>query len=75
MQSLEKILKGTGENRDVVVEETKGKPKKVMEYVVLQKRMLRGKEDQWKIWGTTEETKPEDVLREDSATYPQAMVK
>ena len=75
MQSLEKILKGTGENRDVVVEETKGKPKKVMEYVVLQKRILRGKEDQWKIWGTTEETKPEDVLREDSATYSRAMVK
>ena len=75
MQSLEKILKGTGEKSDVVIDETKGVPKKVMEYVVLQKRMIRGEEDQWKMWGMTEETKPEDVLREDSATYSQAVVK
>ena len=75
MQSLERILKGTGEKSDVVIEETKVEPKKMMEYVVLQKRLIRGKEESWKIWGMTEETKPEDVLREDSATYPQAMAK
>ena len=75
MQSLEKILKGTGEKSDIVIDEPKGVPKKVMEYVVLQKRIVRGKEDPWKIWGMTEETKPQDVLREDSATYPQAMAK
>ena len=75
MQSLEKILKGTGEKSDIVIDEPKGVPKKVMEYLVLQKRIVRGKEDQWKIWGMTEETKPEDVLREDSATYPQATAK
>ena len=75
MQSLGKILKGTGGKSDEIIDETKGVPKKVTEYVVLQKRILRGKEDQWKIWGMTEETKPEDVLREGSATYAQAMVK
>ncbi len=75
MQSLERILKGTGEKSDVVIEETKGEPKKMMEYVVLQKRILRGKEEPWKIWGMTEETKPEDVLQEESANYSQAMVK
>ena len=75
MQSLEKIRKGTGAQRDVVLEETKGEPKKVMEYVVLQKRMIKGKEDPWKIWGMTEETKPEDVTHEESVSYPQAMPK
>lgn len=71
MQSLEKIRKGTGAQRDVVLEETKAEPKKVIEYVVLQKRMIRGKEDPWKIWGMTEETKLEDVMQEDRATSPQ----
>ena len=75
MQSLETIQKGTGEKSDIVIDEPKGVPKKVMEYLVLQKRMVRGKEDQWKVWGMTEETKPGDVLREDSATYPQATAK
>ena len=72
MQSLKKIQKGTGAQRDVVVEETKGEPKKVTEYVVLQKRMIRGKEDPWKIWGMTEETKPEDFMQADRATSLQA---
>ena len=75
MQSLEKIRKGTGAQKDVVLEETKGEPKKVTEYVVLQKRMIKGKEDLWKIWGMTEETKPEDVMQEESVSHPQAMVK
>ena len=75
MQSLEKIPKGTGAQSNVVLGETKGEPKKVTEYVVLQKRMIRGKEDPWKIWGMTEETKPEDVTQEESTSYPQAMSK
>ena len=36
--------------------------KKMVEYVVLQKMMLKGQEGTWKIWGTIEETKVEDVL-------------
>lgn len=75
MQSLEKIRRGTGAQSNVVLEETKGEPKKVTEYVVLQKRMIRGKEDPWKIWGMTEETKPEDVMQEERMSYPQATAK
>ena len=41
------------------------KEKKVVEYVVLQRKMLGGKEEGWKIWGTTEESKVEDVLGND----------
>ena len=40
--------------------------KKVVEYVVLQKTMLKGKEGTWKIWGTVEETKVEDALGNDA---------
>jgi len=73
MQSLEKIIKDPGEKSNVAIDQPKAVPKKVTEYVVLQKRLIRGKEDQWKIWGMTEETKPEDVLGEDSATYQQVI--
>ena len=75
MQSLETIRKGTGAQSNVVLEETKGEPKKVTEYVVLQKRMIRGKEESWKIWGMTEETKPEDVMQDEGENYPQAISK
>ena len=40
--------------------------KKMLEYVVLQKMMLRGQEGNWKIWGTIEETKVEDVWGNDA---------
>lgn len=58
MQSLEKIpangsLSGTTEEREVV------------EYLVLQKIMLNGREEKFKIWGTVEESK-EDVLGNDT---------
>ena len=69
MQSLEKIIREPGGKSDVVSDEKKGVPKKVTEYVVLQKSLLRGKEFQWKIWGMTEEIKPEDVLPSGSTTH------
>lgn len=75
MQSLEKIRKGTGAQRDVVLEETKGEPRKVTEYVVLQKRIIKGKEDPWKIWGMTEETKPEDLTHEVGVNNAHVMSK
>ena len=34
--------------------------KEVTEYVVIQKRVLRGKQEPWKFWGTTEETTTEN---------------
>ena len=40
--------------------------KKMEEYVVLQRMMLKGEEDGWKIWGTIEESKVEDVLGDDT---------
>ncbi len=40
--------------------------KKMVEYVVLQRMMLKGQEGNWKIWGTIEETKVEDVLGTDA---------
>lgn len=45
------LVKGTGKERDVV------------EYVVVQKRSWQWKESDWQIWGTTEETKYEDVMK------------
>jgi protein MBA1 len=46
-----------------VVEAVKGQPEKVVEYLVLQKRVLNGAEDStWKIWGFAEESTPERLL-------------
>ncbi|KAF2819993.1 hypothetical protein CC86DRAFT_449620 [Ophiobolus disseminans] len=44
-----------------------GEPKKVVEYLVLQKRMLRGKEENWKVWGFAQESTPESL--EEDAVY------
>lgn len=35
-----------------------GKSKKVVEYLVLQKRVIRGREEDWKVWGFAEESTP-----------------
>ena len=37
-------------------------PKEMLEYLVLQRRILDGKEGPWKVWGTTEETQADDIL-------------
>jgi mitochondrial protein MBA1 len=45
-----------------------GKPKRVVEYLVLQRRVLSGKEDRdWKAWGFAKESTPERI--EDDAVY------
>lgn len=67
VQSLEKIPangspSGTTEEREVV------------EYLVLQKIMLNGKEEKYKIWGTVEESK-EDVLENDTVAATAAVGK
>lgn len=38
-----------------------GKPHTMQENVVLQKLYIEGKESPWKVWGTTEDTTPEDL--------------
>ena len=56
-QSLTKYKTGAVGIPDVVISGTeKEKPKDVTEYLVLQRRILRGEEGPWKIWGTTTET-------------------
>lgn len=49
--------------------------KKMVEYVVLQRMMLKGKEGGWKIWGTIEESKVGDVLGDDAVVATPAMGK
>ncbi|KAL9127082.1 MAG: hypothetical protein Q9217_003984 [Psora testacea] len=41
-----------------------GEVKQLLEYLVLQRRIFKAVEGPWKIWGTVEETKPEEVLGE-----------
>jgi protein MBA1 len=43
------MVKGTGKERDVV------------EYLVIQKKCWQWKEEDWQVWGTTEETTLDDV--------------
>jgi len=35
----------------------------VDEYVVIQRRVMKGKEEPWMVWGTTQETSVDEVLR------------
>ena len=67
VQSLKEISKGRNAEKDTVVEDSKGKQNGVVEYLVMQKMMLRGREGSWKIWGTTEETDVKDVWKEQSS--------
>lgn len=42
-----------------------GVPKTVVEYLVLQKRVIRGSEEEWKVWGFTEESTPSVIARDE----------
>ena len=68
IQSLER----TPEN-DTASDTTEQKT--ILVYVVLQSMMLRGEEGQWKIWGTIEESKVEDVLGDDTLVAAPAIGK
>lgn len=65
VQSLERLRKGMGGTEDTIIQGPSGEKKQTVEYLVLQRMMLKGKEKPWMIWGTTEETKMEDVLEDD----------
>ena len=73
IQSLQKIIKGTGGKEDTIVDGP-GK-KELVEFMVLQKMILEGHEEPWMVWGTTQESKAEDVLGEKSPTGSPAMAK
>lgn len=45
---------------------------KMVEYVVLQRMMLKGNEGVWKIWGTIEESKVEAALGDDARVAASA---
>jgi len=50
-QTLEKL-----DARGGAIAGDQSKPKDLEEYVVIQRRMLRGHEGDWMIWGTTQES-------------------
>ena len=62
-QSLVKVLPGAegGQRDGGLVEGTDG-VKDVDELVVIQRRIMKGKEDAWMVWGTTQETVVDEVL-------------
>lgn len=63
-QTLERIRRAEDGGADIVTKGPGNEPKQMVEYLVLQRMTLEGKENPWMIWGTTEETKVEDVLDE-----------
>jgi protein MBA1 len=59
---------GEIENEGVKSRETfldNGVPKTVVEYLVLQKRVIRGSEEDWKVWGFAEESTPRVLERDE----------
>lgn len=74
-QSLERYVKGAGGKEDTAIKGPGDGPMTLVEYVVLQKTMIEGKEMNWRIWGTTQESKVEDVLGEDSLVESPALGK
>ena len=56
VQSLEKVGSGVGRKEDIAAKKLEIKPRTSVEYLVLQRRILRGLEGPWKIWGMTEES-------------------
>lgn len=49
-----------------------GTPTTVVEYLVLQKRVIRGREGEWKVWGFAEETTPA-LLESDEAYWRRTL--
>ena len=54
-QSLAKITEVGPDGREKMAKGT-GQEKEIREYVVLQRRIWKGVEEPWIVWGTTEET-------------------
>jgi protein MBA1 len=60
--SKQKLRRRARNGKELELVKGSGKEKDVVEYLVLQKRMDGWKEGDWVVWGTTEETKLEDVM-------------
>lgn len=54
-QSLARIL-GVGPDGQEIIAKGTGQDKEIREYVVVQRRIWKGVEEPWVVWGTTEET-------------------
>ena len=68
VQSLERWLRVRG--RDGTVKEERvdeaGDGREITEFLVLQQKLMIGKQDKWKVWGTVEEASLAEVLAEDA---------
>ena len=73
IQSLMKILKGSNGKDDNVLNIPKDGQRKLVEYMVLQRMILGGDEKPWMVWGTTQESKVQDVLEEKSLAQSAAV--
>lgn len=61
IRSIQSLVRRNGEARRQ--KEGSGEEKQMDEYLVMQRRIYKGVEEPWIIWGTTEESKVEEVLR------------
>ena len=72
-QSLEKGAKGVPFQTTADEERTGTGSKQFLEYIVLQRMILEGNEKPWMIWGTTQETKAEDIFEEEKLNRSTSM--
>lgn len=56
------IVEGTGEGANI---------KEITEFVVIQRRLWKGVEEKWKVWGTTEETTLKGMAEALNPTIPE----
>lgn len=62
IQSLTKTISGLDGEEDSVVKGT-GKEIPTDEYLVIQRRIWKGREGPWIVWGTTQESNMTEILR------------
>lgn len=63
VRRVEAAEAGESEWEDVDDAVADGRQKEIDEYVVLQQRIMKGKLEDWKIWGTLQPTPWDDILR------------
>ena len=63
---IAKAPKASSEKRKPTSEfKHNGQDKTVVEYIVLQRRVISGSEEGWKVWGFTEESTPKSIEEDD----------
>ena len=73
IQSLRKFIKGVGGQEHAITKGSENEQKRIVEYVVLQKTIIEGEENPWMFWGTTQESKLENVLGEENPAGSPSM--